>query len=280
MKSGKPQPTGFPGSTFITGAMEKSLNQDPEGPKRHPSNADRLAGRQRPEGWPIMHQSWDKLLFLHWQMPMDAIRNLIPKPLEIDTFDGKAWLSITPLTIYDARPVLVPSVPYLSWLHELNVRTYVHYDGLPGVWFFSLDANNLPAVLGARLFFELPYFSAEISLETEGNRVSFRSKRSEGPAKFAADWEIGKPLPSAEPGTLDFFLLERYSLYTADDMSIKRCRIHHQPWPLQKPERLSSLESNMAGTAGLPEPVGQPLLHCGGPVDVDVWPLEKVAERT
>jgi uncharacterized protein len=219
------------------------------------------------------------LLFLHWEVSVDDLRALIPEPLAIDTFEGKAWLSITPLTIFDARPVLIPPVPYLSWLHELNVRTYVHYDGVPGVWFFSLDANNRPAVIGARLFFKLPYFSADISMDTEGNKVKFRSKRSDASARFRADWKIGAPAPSAEPGTLDFFLIERYSLYTADDLSIYRCRIHHKPWPLQEPEGLSNLESTMAEAAGLPALVRKPLIHCGGPVDVDVWPLEGVADR-
>ena len=247
--------------------------------RRVPEISDRLAARERPGGWPIMHKSWDKLLFLHWEMPVEVIRALIPKPLVIDTFEGKAWISITPLTIYDVRPVLVPPVPYLSWLHELNVRSYVHYDGVPGVWFFSLDANNLPAVFGARLFFKLPYFSADISLETDGNDVVFKSFRSASGARLTVKWTIGDPLPPAEAGTLDFFLVERYSLYTADEHSSYRCRIHHQPWLLQKTERWSDFESNMAEANGLPTPDGPPLIHCGGPVDVDVWPLEKIVDR-
>ncbi len=244
-----------------------------------PTISDRLAARERPNGFPIMHQSWDKLLFLHWEIGVDEVRALIPEPVVIDTFEGKAWISITPLTIYDARPVFLPAVPYFSWLHELNVRTYVHYDGVPGVWFFSLDANNLPAVLGARLMFKLPYFSADIKLESRENKVMFRSSRSDGTAAFAADWSIGPQLPAAAPGSLEFFLLERYSLYTADDNKIYRCRIHHRPWPLQETIDLSELESNMVEAAGISSPVGDPLRHCGGPVDVDVWPLEELANR-
>ena len=113
-------------------------------PISQPSMDDRIDARERPVGWPIMYQSWDKLLFLHWEIPYDDLRRLIPAPLEIDTFEGKAWLTISPLTIYDARPVFVPPIPYLSRLHELNVRSYVYYDGVPGVWFFSLDANKQP----------------------------------------------------------------------------------------------------------------------------------------
>ena len=198
----------------------------------------------------------------------------------LDTFEGLARFSITPLTIYDVRPAFLPAVPYFSWLHELNVRTYVHFEGVPGVWFFSLDANNLAAVLGARFFFELPYYSANIILEANDDRVTFKSARSDRKARFAAEWEIGKSLPPAVPGSLDFFLVERYSLYTADDLNIYRCRIHHKPWPLQETRGFSNYHSTMAEIAGLPTPAEDPMLHCGGPVNVDVWPLEKIADRS
>jgi uncharacterized protein YqjF (DUF2071 family) len=255
-----------------------SMMNDEHMAVKPPTMEDRLAARQRPGGWPVMHQSWDKLIFINWEISAGDVRRSIPQPLGIDTFDGKAWITITPLTIYDVRPPILPAVPYLSWLHELNLRTYVYHNGVPGVWFFSLDANNLPAVLGARLFFELPYFSAEINMGCTENEVSFSSKRSERNAEFTAKWAIGSPLPSAEPGSLEFFLAERYSLYTADTQSIYKCRINHAPWPLQTCEDFSGFRSSIANAAGLPEPDGTVFEFCGGPVHVDVWPLEKVAE--
>jgi uncharacterized protein len=139
----------------------------------------RIAASEKPEGWNIMHQNWDRLLFLHWKVPYDVLRSLVPEPLEIDVYENDAFVSITPLTIWDLRPVLVPAVPYLSQLHELNVRTYVHYDGVPGVWFFSLDANNCLAVAGARTFFSLPYVYADITMCVDGNETDFRSERSD-----------------------------------------------------------------------------------------------------
>lgn len=115
-----------------------------------------------------MHQSWGKLLFMHWQLPAEALRPFIPARLSIDTFRGQAWIAATPFTVWDARPVFTPPLPWLSDFHEINVRTYVHLDGVPGVWFFSLDANSLVAVLGARTFFHLPYHVAQINLAQEG----------------------------------------------------------------------------------------------------------------
>jgi uncharacterized protein len=110
------------------------------------AEVDRLSVRSRPPGRPIMYQSWGGLLFMHWPVPARSLRPLIPDPLAIDTLDGVAWVGITPFTTWGLRPVLLPAIPLLSESHEINVRTYVHLDGIPGVWFFSLDANNPLAV--------------------------------------------------------------------------------------------------------------------------------------
>jgi len=214
---------------------------------------------------------------MHWQMPVEALRRLIPERLAIDTFDGNAWVGTTPFTIWDARPVFVPPLPWISDFHELNVRTYVHLDGVPGVWFFSLDANSLVAVMGARTFFRLPYHNAHISLDQQDETIFYNASRiSATPAAdFEATWSIGAALPQAEPGSLDFFLIERYCLYTSDGDDLYRCRIFHQPWPLQE-AKLTTYRSSIIEADGLPTPAGDPLLHCGGPVDVEIWPLEKV----
>jgi uncharacterized protein len=222
-----------------------------------------------------MYQSWAKLLFMHWQIPIEALRQLVPQPLMIDTFNGQAWVGVTPFTISDARPVFMPPLPWVSDFHEINVRTYVHFNGIPGVWFFSLDANSLVAVLAARTFFRLPYYNASMSLEQMDETIIYRSSREAGtaPASFNATWRIGADLPQAEPGSLEFFLFERYCLYTSAEEKLYRCRIFHQPWPLQE-ARLSSYETNLLEADGLPKPDDEPLLHCGGPVNVEVWPLE------
>ena len=224
-----------------------------------------------------MYQSWGKLLFMHWPIPVEALRPLIPEPLAIDTYNGEAWIGVIPFTIWGARPIFVPPLPWLSDFHEINVRTYVHLNGVPGVWFFSLDANSLVAVLAARTFFRLPYYNARISLEQQDDTIIYASSRegAETRAEFSAEWTIGADLPQAEPDSLDFFLTERYCLYTADEDKIYRCRIFHQPWPLRE-ARLSRYESSMIEADGLPAPGGEPVLHCGGTVDVEVWPLEDV----
>ncbi|HEV2912528.1 MAG TPA: DUF2071 domain-containing protein [Pyrinomonadaceae bacterium] len=238
---------------------------------------DRLSIREHPEAMPIMHQNWGKLLFMHWPIEAEALRPLIPERLTIDTFEGEAWIAITPFTMWGVRPVFTPPVPFLSELHETNVRTYVHLDGVPGVWFFSLDANSTVAVLGARTFFHLPYFNAEIELEEKGDRIDYGLRRTDEPrAKLEASWTVGEPMPDAEPGSLEFFLTERYCLYSEDGSErLYRARIHHPPWPLQEAE-LNALHSTMIESQGLPTPEGEPLLHYAEALAVDIWPLEKV----
>jgi len=242
------------------------------------TDLERLAVRERPNGQPLMHQTWGKLLFMHWRIDAKLLRPLIPEALEIDTFDGSAWIAIAPFTMWDIRafPPYIPPIPGLSSAHELNVRTYVHYDRVPGVWFFSLDCNSAAAVLGARTFFHLPYFNADIDLEEDGNKIDYSLTRTdEPPASLEASWEIGETIPYSHPGSLEFFLTERYCLYSEDDGVLHRARIHHPPWPLQKAE-LNSLESTMIESHGLPTPKGEPLLHYCEELDVDIWSLEEV----
>jgi uncharacterized protein YqjF (DUF2071 family) len=227
-----------------------------------------------------MYQTWGKLLFLHWPVPAEQLRPLIPESLAIDTFDSTAWVGITPFTMWGVRPVFSPSLPFLSESHEINVRTYVHLDGVPGIWFFSLDANNPLAVWGARLAFHLPYFNACMSLEQRDRTIHFASRRTQrgaAPAEFEAVWTVGDRLPQSEPGSLQFFLTERYVLYSARKGALYRARIFHRPWPLHEASLLSC-RSAMMESQGLPSPgEGVPLLHQQGePLRVRVWPRVRI----
>jgi uncharacterized protein YqjF (DUF2071 family) len=240
---------------------------------------DRLSIRSRPAGGPIMHQTWDKLLFLHWRLPPESLRALIPSRLALDIFEGSSWIGLTPFTMRGIRPSFLPAIPWLSTSHELNMRTYVHLDGVPGVWFFSLDASNLLAVLGARLGFHLPYFQARMTLKEEGSTIQFTSRRTHWGAS-AADcevvWSRGESLPEAAPETLDFFLLERYCLYAAHGNHLYHARIAHRPWTLCR-ATLTRFSSTMFTSQGLPAPKEMPLLHGQAePLYVEVWPPQRV----
>jgi uncharacterized protein YqjF (DUF2071 family) len=240
---------------------------------------DRLAIRERPPGRPLMHQRWGSLLFLHWPVPAALLRPLVDPRLEIDTYDDVAWVGVTPFTMWGIRPSFLPPLPGLSRSHELNVRTYVHHEGVPGVWFLSLDASNAAAVWGARHSFHLPYYRARMRLRSEGDTIHFGSRRTHAgalAAVFGAEWTIAGTVTEAMPGTLDDFLVERYCLYAADETRLLRSRIHHRPWPLRA-ATLAALTSTMLEAHGLPTPTRAPLLHAlAEPLHVEVWPPRRV----
>jgi uncharacterized protein len=222
---------------------------------------------------------WHDLLFMHWPVDESALRPLIPSTLSLDTFDGSAWLAITPFRMSDVHPRYLPSVPPLSNFPELNVRTYVTAGDEPGIWFFSLDAANPVAVRLARATFHLPYFDAEMTCRVVSEEVSYRSvrthRRAPG-AEFVARYRpVGEPFES-RPGTLEDFLTERYCLYAADGRGhVYRGDIHHHPWPLQRAElEIESLA--MTEQIGVALPETAPLLHFSKRLDVLAWPPRRI----
>lgn len=233
-----------------------------------------------------MRQRWRDLLFIHWAVEPALIRPFIPADLELDLFEGRAFLGLVPFTMTGVRPVSLPPVRGLSSFHETNVRTYVHSGGKdPGVWFFSLDAANRVAVLLARMLFHLPYWSARMFLEHESRGaidgpgcILYAGTRSwQGPssASYLIRAEVTGPVEPARPGTLEHFLAERYWLYTRWRDRTYQGQVHHTPYPLQKATVLS-LDETMLEASGLVRPAGSPLVHYARGVDVDVFPLRRV----
>ncbi|HEX8329595.1 MAG TPA: DUF2071 domain-containing protein [Hymenobacter sp.] len=250
-------------------------------PPGSPTLTDRLALRERPVGTPLLRQEWSDLLFMHWPVPAALLQPYLPPRLTIDTHDGMAWLAVVPFRMSKVRTRVSPPVPGADEFLELNVRTYVHLDGVPGVWFFSLDATNALAVWTARTFFHLPYLRANMRMESPSAQLrQFTAKRTHArtpAAQFRATWNIGAPLPPAEPGSLTFFLTERYCLYAnnKDQTKLYRGRVAHAPWPLSSVQVLH-YESSLVESHGLPTPAGAPVLHAGGPVSVELWPMQRV----
>jgi uncharacterized protein YqjF (DUF2071 family) len=226
-----------------------------------------------------MKQQWYKLLFAHWPLAPDVLRPLIPQGLQLDTFDGQAWIGVVPFIVTGLRARWLPPIPGTSTFPELNVRTYVTHDGKPGVWFFSLDAANRLAVRGARLAYHLPYYDAEMSAEVTGDHVRYRSRRTHknaAPAEFVGSYRPIAPPMTAQVGTLDYFLTERYCLYTADKRGrLYRSDIQHAPWPLQKAEAEIQVNT-MTEPHGIGLPDVPPLLHYSAFQDVKVWYVRRV----
>lgn len=224
----------------------------------------------------LMQQEWHDLLFAHWQVDAEHLRRLVPQPLELDLYNGEAWIAVTPMYISGLTMRGMPEVPGMSRFLELNVRTYARHDDIPGVFFFSLDAENFSAVLGARAGYLLPYLHATMSSRRERHRVHFRSSRRH--RRFTAEFDatyapISDPLPPPD-GTREQFLTNRYCLYTVGRGGrVYRGHIHHAPWPLQNAEA-EIRRNTMAQAAGIELPDTQPLLHFSRYIKVLVWPLQ------
>lgn len=214
-----------------------------------------------------LHMGWRHVLFANWPIDPAVVEPHLPERLSLDTYDGQAWLSVVPFTNVDVRPRVFPTGTGIP-LPELNLRTYVTHDGTPGVYFFSLDADGILAVIGARLFHYLPYYYAEIDLSVEPDGVRFASRRRHPgarPVLFEATYDAGSDRKNAETGTLAHFLTERYRYYTeAPDGSIRYANVHHDPWPLY--DAVVEIDENTLFAAnGFSTPDTEPVhLYCPG----------------
>jgi uncharacterized protein YqjF (DUF2071 family) len=226
-----------------------------------------------------MGQTWNHLLFAHWQLEPAVLEPLIPSPLQLDQYEGNAWLGVTPFLLTGARGRGMPPLPWLSRFPELNVRTYVEFAGKPGIYFFSLDAGRRAAVAAARRGYRLPYFHADMCVERRGEEIRYRSTRIDGSgpeAELRATYRpTGSRLPR-EKGSLERWLAERYCVYVVDQRRrVLRGDIHHRPWPLQ-PATAKINVNTMVRPLGL-QLEGSPLLHYSVRQDTLIWSLEPVA---
>ncbi len=216
--------------------------------------------------FPALRMAWCDLLFAHWRVSADQLRSLLPRAdpgLELDLFEGEAWIGIVPFRMADVRWTGLPALPGTRDFPELNVRTYVRVAGRPGVWFFSLDAASRLAVRGARTGFHLPYWDAEMRCETAGDGLRYFSRRIHrggGEARFLGNYAPCGPGFRSAPGTLEHWLTERYRLFVADSRGrLWRGEIDHAPWPLQ-PAQATLTTCTMTSPLGLILPEEPPHL--------------------
>jgi uncharacterized protein len=251
-----------------------------------PTLDQRLAVRQRPPHQRVvMYQQWLDLLFLHWEWDHAAIQRTLPPGLTVDTFDGRAYVAIVPFFMCGIRPRFLPSVPGISWFMETNVRTYVYDEhGRPGVWFYSLEANQWLAVQLARRFFHLPYFYAAMHSPGMGwlgltpqRPTTYHLHRRGTPAETTSQYRyrLAAETRTAEPDSLEFFLAERYLLFTTGrDGRLQSGQVYHTPYPLCA-SSLDTWDAHLLELSPLGNPHRPPDHIVGSPgVHVDIYPLQ------
>ena len=237
---------------------------------------DRLSPGQRPDERAIGYQRWRSLLFLHWQVPEEELRPLIPASLSLDLYDNTAYVGIVLFGMEGVRSRWWPELLSFRFL-EANVRTYVHSQGKPGIYFMSMDANHRPAVWAARRGWSLPYRYAKMEMQKRDEQTTYQLTRASTGAQHQCQYRVGEPLGPSKPNTLEHFLLERYFLFVEHRNQLCRAQVHHQPYPAHTAETIECQDELLAAV-GLKNTSGPPqLTHYVPGVDVEIFSLRPTA---
>lgn len=238
------------------------------------SSIERPTACPEPVRRAVMRQQWKDLAYLHWRYDPIVVQSLLPKGLSVDTFDGSAWVGLIPFSMRDVGLARGPSVPYLGSFAEVNVRTYVHVDNKPGVYFFSLDVDRLLPALVARMSYRIPYCWGFTSHNREGSvlRTDVNRKWPHKVAHSGIEVEIEGPV---EADDLDVFLTARWGLYSKSLRGLRYAPVDHEPWPLQSAKAIS-YDSVLVEAAGFPKPEGEPHTRFSDGVHVRIGTPQKV----
>lgn len=233
-----------------------------------------------PDGPHLMELTWNNILLLHRPIEKGRLVDLIPQGLELQTYDGAAWISIVALHMTGVHMKGMPSVPFASEFLQLNVRTYVQAGYKPGIFIFSSDVSNPLVMVAEKQLFHVPSHFAEMTHQSDAGLNLFSSKRYESggsSAEFSVSYGPVSPVYAAEKGSLDQWLVERYCQYAVGPQGkLYRSEIHHFPWPLQRADALTG-ENNLALPNGSEFPKkGVTLCHFAHRLDVMLWGAHEV----
>lgn len=226
-----------------------------------------------------LYMQWRHLLFLHWRYPVEDLQARLPSGLQVDTFEETAYVAIVPFFMRQVHPGGFPCVPGLSDFAELNLRTYVRGpEGVPGVWFFSLECHQPLAVWLARTFFHLNYVHARMQTRQDNGVIDYRCVRK-GSGEYVGHYQYHGygPTFKAESDSLEHFLVERYVLYAANRQGrLFRGCVYHEPYTLQQAE-VTQYDTRLFTANGLNAPEHPPdhILYAPG-VDVTADRIQRV----
>ena len=205
---------------------------------------------------PVMKQQWRDLAYIHWAYEPAVVQALLPEGIDVDTFDGKAWVGLIPFSMRNISFPFIPPVPYFGSFPEVNVRTYVKRNGVPGVWFFSLDVNRLIPAVVARTTYFIPYCWGRASHTKDGQRLRTTVKRR-WPSHSSTQIELTIGEEIKEPSDLAHFLSARWGLYSKGfGGKLRYAPVDHEQWQLFEAS-IVGLDDHLVTAAGLPTPTGE-----------------------
>jgi hypothetical protein len=230
---------------------------------------------------PIMLQRWERLTFVHWSFDPSTVQRLLPEWLQVETFEGVAWVGLVPFFMRVATRS-GSQVPWLSHFCETNIRTYVRdREGRSGIWFFSLDAARLGAVIAARASYRLPYFWSRMRLGARGSEIAYQCRRrwpNPQSATSGVRVRIGEPFTASELDERDHFLTARWVLFSSAGDRTRFARAWHAPWQLHRAD-VVDVDDRLIIAAGLPSPQEDPIVHYSPGVDVRIGRPERYPSR-
>ena len=246
-----------------------------------PSTDDLAVSAPTPIARPTMIQRWNRLIFVHWPFRPDVIQPLLPTGLEVDTCDGAAWIGLLPFVLTIRKPAPAPALPWIGTTPEANVRTYVRGpDGRRGIWFLSLEASRLGAVLAARTWYHLPYQWARMRLWTGAATIRYESRRrwpKPAGTGFRLTVSMAEAIETTDLTDLERFLMCRWRLYSPMRGTLAATQVEHRPWPLLR-ARLLHLEEDLLASHGLERPADAPLVHFSPGVETRFGPRRQLTE--
>jgi len=233
---------------------------------------------EMPERKCTLYQNWKNLTFMHWKVDAKALQPHIPEGLEIDFFNGDTYIGAIPFIMEKVRPRGLPWVPFISTFGEFNIRAYVTKDGIPGVLFLTLDAQSRVTCFHAPRSYGLPYRYAKCHVDVESEEhYSWSSRRKNGGQSLIGTTKKAGPDERAAEGSLEYFLFERYSLYTWHNGVLKRAYTHHLPWKYSVAE--VEVESNTLLESfhlGIKDSLRPEYIHMSSGVEVQTWNIEPI----
>lgn len=221
-----------------------------------------------PAGKWAFYQEWQEVLFLHWKIPYELLRRIVPAALTLDSYQGNYYISLVPFTMRKVRPRYLPAFPPISDFHEVNLRTYILQDGHKGVYFLNIEAEKWISTLLSKMISGMPYEKSSI------RRTNTTYQAAHRPKAYSLQLDYTVSNERFLKTELDTWLTERYCLFLTEKQKIVRFDVHHLEWEI-KALKLNTCQLHYRVGNLLLANTPPDLLHYSPGVQVVAWPKKQ-----